>query len=177
MYYPSSTPPRITSHLCLPFLNGLLLTLFWVSRLILMILKSFNLCLPTHEKNVTGFVPGQQTNATVILTSDYQKSISDIWFRSSQCYFRVPTFNFRLPAFGHSIPEFEILFPTINVESFCFRLRTSNFRRKPSDFGHSISEFYFRPLTYNILTSGFRLQFSTNLLRPDLWRWTFKIGV
>lgn len=85
--------------------------------------------------------------------------------------------TFRLPAFGHSIPEFEVLFPTINVESFCFRLRTSNFRRKPSDFGHSISEFYFRPLTYNILTSGFRLQFSTNLLRPDLWRWTFKIGV
>ena len=94
MHYPSSTPPRITSHLCLPFLNGLFLTLFWVSRLILMILKSFNLCLPTHWKNVTGFVPGQQTNATVILTSDYQKSISDIWFRSSQFYFRLPTFNF-----------------------------------------------------------------------------------
>ena len=159
MHYPSSTPPRNTSHLCLPFLNGLLLTLFWVSRLILMILDHPNYVYQRIEKNVTGFVPSQQTNATVILTFDFEvhSFISD---------YRLLTF--RLPAFGHSIPEFEVLFPTINVESFCFRLRTSNFRRKPSDFGHSISEFYFRPLTYNILSSGFRLQFTTYLLRPNL---------
>ena len=94
VHYPSSTPPRNTSHLCLPFLNGLLLTLFWVSRLILMILNHPNDVYQRIEKNVTGFVPGQQTNATVILTFDYQKSISDIWFRSSQFYFRLPTFNF-----------------------------------------------------------------------------------
>ena len=78
VHYPSSTPPRNTSHLCLPFLNGLLLTLFWVSRLILMILNHPNYVYQRIEKNVTGFVPGQQTNATVILTFDYQKSISDI---------------------------------------------------------------------------------------------------
>lgn len=142
-----------------------------------MILNHPNYVYQRIEKNVSGFVPSQQTNATVILTFDYQKSISDIWFRSSQFYFRLPTFNFSPSGLRTSIPEFEVLFSTINVESFCFRLRTSNFRRKPSDFGHSISEFYFRPLTYNILTSGFRLQFSTYLQRPNLWLWTFKIGV